>query len=431
MTRDAMLLRLFPSAIGSVVIALTLGGVTPVGGADKPDASKADAELVKPFQIKVDEAVLRDLKERLVRTRWPNGIDGTEWEYGVDLKYMQELQVYWREKYDWRVHERQLNQFDQFQTTIDGLEMHFIHVRSKEKDARPLVLVHGWPGSVYEFHKIIGPLTDPVPHGGQAEDAFHVVCPSLPGFGFSGQPNEKGWSSQRMAEVIAKLMARLGYERYGAQGGDWGGGITRWLAANDGGHCIGGHSNFPSANQPLDDPLRGVSTAEVERFQQRVKELNDHKAYGAIQGSRPLTLGYALNDSPVGLASWIVDKFWAWSDHRGHLENSFTKDELLTNVMIYWVTETMPSSVRIYFESSHNLPRPASMTPFASTGKPAPMGFALFPKEINVPPRAWVERNMGGALIHWTEMPRGGHFAALEEPALLVEDVRTFFRKVR
>ena len=234
-----------------------------------------------------------------------------------------------------------------------------------------------------------------------------------------------------MAEVIAKLMARLGYDRYGAQGGDWGSGITRWLATNDGGHCIGGHSNFPSGSQPADEPMRGVTPQEQERMQQRAKELSDHRAYGAIQGTRPLTLAYGLNDSPAGLAAWIVDKFWAWSDHNGNLDNSFTKDELLTNVMIYWVTETMPSAIRIYFESQHNLPRPASMTPFQSTGKPAPMGFVLFPKEINVPPKAWVERAMGGTLFHWTEMPQGGHFAALEQPRLLIDDVRVFFRRVR
>jgi pimeloyl-ACP methyl ester carboxylesterase len=270
-----------------------------------------------------------------------------------------------------------------------------------------------------------------VAYGGKAEDAFHVVCPSLPGFGFSSKPKERGWSSQRMAEVIAKLMARLGYDRYGAQGGDWGAGITRWLAANDGGHCIGGHSNFPPGNRPTEDAMRGVTAKELERFEQRVKELNDHRAYGAIQGTRPLTLGYGLNDSPAGLAAWIVDKFWAWSDHGGNLENSFTRDELLTNVMLYWVTNSMASSTRIYYESSHNLPRPNSMTPFQSTGKPAPMGYALFPKDINVPPRAWVERSVGSNLTHWTEMPRGGHFAALEQPKLLVDDVRTFFRKVR
>jgi len=295
----------------------------------------------------------------------------------------------------------------------------------------PLVIVHGWPGSFVEFQKIIGPLTDPVAHGGKEEDAFHVVCPSLPGFGFSSKPTERGWSSQRMAEVIAKLMARLGYDRYGAQGGDWGSGVTRWLTTGDSGHCIGGHSNFPGGSQPMDDPMRGVTPKEIERMQQRRKELADHYGYSAIQGTRPLTLGYGLNDSPAGLAAWIVDKFWAWSDHGGRLDNSFSKDELITNVMIYWVTETMPSSTRIYFESSHNQPRPASMTPFVSKGKSAPMGFALFPKEINVPPRAWVERAMGGKLVHWTEMPRGGHFAAMEQPGLLVEDVRKFFRALR
>jgi pimeloyl-ACP methyl ester carboxylesterase len=295
----------------------------------------------------------------------------------------------------------------------------------------PLVITHGWPGSFVEFQKVIGPLTDPVAHGGKAEDAFHVVCPSLPGFGFSSKPQERGWSSQRMAEVIAKLMARLGYDRYAAQGGDWGAGVTRWLAGSDGGHCIGGHSNFPPGGQPMEDPLRGVSEAELARSQNRRKELADQYGYSSIQGTRPLTLGYGLNDSPAGLAAWIVDKFWAWSDHGGKLENSFTKDELLTNVMIYWVTQTMPSSTRIYFESQHNLPRPSSMTPFLPTGKPAPMGYALFPKEINVPPRAWVERASGGTLAHWTEMPRGGHFAALEQPVLLVEDVRLFFRKLR
>ena len=233
------------------------------------------------------------------------------------------------------------------------------------------------------------------------------------------------------AEVIAKLMGRLGYESYGAQGGDWGGGIVRWLAANDGAHCIGAHGNFPPGSPPGENPMHGVTQAEIDRFQQRRSELADHYGYSSIQGTRPLTLGYGLSDSPAGLAAWIVDKFWAWSDHGGELESSFTKDELLTNVMIYWVTGTMPSSVRIYFESRHNLPRPASMTPFESTGPAAPLGFALFPKEINVPPRAWVERSFGDRLVHWTEMPRGGHFAALETPELLAEDVRKFFRTVR
>ena len=388
-------------------------------------------EGVTPFKVAIDDAVLTDLRERLQRTRWPDAIDGAGWEYGVPLSYMKELIAYWQTKYDWRAQEAKLNRWPQFTTALDGLSLHFVHVRSQEKSALPLVITHGWPGSFVEFVKVIEPLTNPVAHGGKAEDAFHVICPSLPGFGFSSKPKEPGWSVQRMSEVIAKLMARLGYERYGAQGGDWGASVTRWLAASDGGHCIGGHSNFPPANRPATEPMKDVTAAEIQRYEQRAKELNDHRAYGAIQASRPLTLGYGLNDSPAGLAAWIIDKFWAWGDHGGNLDNSFSKDDLLDNVMIYWVTQTMPSSVRIYFESAHQTPRPRTMTPFKATGKPAPMGYALFPKEINVPPRAWVERSHGGKLDHWTEMPRGGHFAALEQPQLLTEDVRQFFRPLR
>lgn len=419
------------NACGALIIATVLSTGGLPAAEDDPSPRKVDAEPIVPFRMAIEDQVLHDLNDRLTRTRWPDQIAGTEWDYGVPVVYMKELVEYWRTKYNWREQEKRLNTLDQFVTRIDGLDIHFVHVRSKVKSAVPLVIVHGWPGSFYEFHKIIGPLTDPEAHGGKAEDAFHVVCPSLPGFGCSSKPSERGWSSQRMAEVIAKLMARLDYQHYGAQGGDWGDGIVRWLANNDGGHCIGGHSNFPPSIQPKDDPTRDVSADELERFQQRSKEVNDHRAYGAIQGTRPLTLGYGLNDSPAALAAWIVDKFWAWSDHHGNLDNSFTKDELLTNVMIYWVTESMPSAIRIYYEYSHNPARPHSMTPFQSTGKPVPIGFALFPKEINVPPRAWVERALGNSVAHWTEMPRGGHFAAMEQPELLVDDVRMFFQKVR
>ncbi len=393
----------------------------------KPEA----VSELKPFRMAVEESVLVDLNERLAKTRWPDQIAGSEWEYGVDVGYMQAIVRYWRTEYDWRKHERELNTLPQFTTEIDGLELHLIHVRSPHPDAMPLLLIHGWPGSVYEFHKIIPMLTEPERFGGKAEDAFHVIVPSLPGFGFSSAPKERGWTSQRMAEVFAKLMAKLGYHRYGAQGGDWGGSMVRWLAANDGGHCIGAHSNFPSANRPADEPMRGVTPAELSRFQNRVEELADHKAYAAIQGTRPLTLSYALNDSPAGLAAWIVDKFWAWSDHGGDLDNSFTKDEMITNIMIYWITQTMPSAERIYFESQHGLPRPRTMTSFENSGQPAPLGFAIFPKEINLPPRTWVERSYGQAMIHWTEMPRGGHFAAIEQPQLLAGDIWAFFQKVR
>ena len=394
-------------------------------------AQPAPETEIQPFRIHVEESVLEDLQERLAKTRWPDQIPGSGWDYGVDVGYLQALVAHWRDGYDWREHERELNALPQFTTELDGLTLHFLHVRSPHEDALPLLLVHGWPGSVVEFQKIIPMLTTPEKFGGRVEDAFHIVAPSLPGFGFSSPPGEPGWNSPRMAEAFAKLMARLGYERYGAQGGDWGGGIVRWLAENDGDRCLGAHSNFPGARRPTTEPMRGVTEAEIARMEQRIAELADHRAYSAIQGTRPLTLAYALNDSPSGLAAWIVDKFWAWSDHGGDLDRSFTKDELLTNIMLYWVTRSMPSATRIYYESQHNQPRPASMTPFTPGTQSAPLGFALFPKEIRVPPRAWVERALGDQLIHWTEMPRGGHFAAMEEPELLSEDIRLFFQKAR
>jgi pimeloyl-ACP methyl ester carboxylesterase len=378
-----------------------------------------------PFRVHVSDEVLEDLKRRLAMTRWPDQLPGSGWDRGPDTTYLMSLCDYWRTGFDWRAQEARLNAWPQFTVALDGLEVHFIHARSRHDHATPLVLVHGWPGSFVEFLDVIGPLTDPQAHGGKAEDAFHVVVPSLPGFGFSSKPREPGWNSQRMAEIVAKLMARLGYERYGAQGGDWGGGIVRWLAANDE-RCLGAHSNFPPMARSDKD-----TTAEARRAEQRMAELADHKAYGAIQGTRPLALGYGLNDSPAGLAAWILDKFWAWSDHDGNLESRFSKDALLTNITVYWATQTMPSSVRIYYESSHTAPRPTTMTPFQSRqSPPAPMGFALFPKEINVPSRAGVERIVP-QVIHWTQMPHGGHFAAMEQPALLIQDIREFFEKVR
>jgi pimeloyl-ACP methyl ester carboxylesterase len=392
-----------------------------------PPAS--DPAAIRPYNVRVDEAVLKDLRERLARTRWPDQIPSSGWAYGVDQAYLRGLVEYWRTSFDWRAAERQLNAWDQFTTVIDGVELHFIHQRSKHAHALPLVITHGWPGSVAEFLKVLGPLSDPEAHGGKAEDAFHVICPSLPGFGFSGKPREPGWHVGRMAEAIATLMDRLGYERYGAQGGDWGRNVTEWLGRNDP-RVVGFHMQFPpGAARAGTDPAAGLTPDEIERMKRRNQELQDQRAYGAIQGTRPLTLGVGLNDSPAGLAAWIVDKFWAWSDHGGNLESSYTKDELLTNVTIYWVTETMPSSVRIYYEGpSHPAPR-ASTGPRRSRATPAPAGVALFPKEIHVPPRKWVERYYN--LVHWTEMPRGGHFAAMEQPQLFVDDVRKFFRPLR
>jgi pimeloyl-ACP methyl ester carboxylesterase len=384
----------------------------------------AQSSTIRPFRIQASDEALRDLRERLERTRFPDEIPGTGWDYGTDLTYLKELVAYWRSGFDWRAAERRLNQFDQFMTTVDGVDVHFIHQRSPRADAMPLALTHGWPGSIAEFTKVIGPLTDPERHGGRAEDAFHVVAISLPGFGFSGHPQERGFSPERMGRIIATLMARLGYQRYGLQGGDWGGIISRLVALNDAPHVAGLHLNFCLAGPPpgAKDPNDGVSPAELQLLQERQTYMENERAYQQIQGSKPQTLGFGLADSPAGLAAWIVEKFRAWCDCDGDVEKKFTKDELLTNITIYWLTNTATSSARIYYES-----RVAAGT--AQGRVTVPTACALFPKEISTPPRKWVEARYN--LTRWTAMPRGGHFAAMEEPELLVQDVREFFRTVR
>jgi pimeloyl-ACP methyl ester carboxylesterase len=401
-----------------LVLASCAGGPAPANA--PPD------DAIRPYRIHVEERVLVDLKERLAKTRLPAAVDGTQWEMGARPEYMEALLARWRDGYDWRAAERTLNRFDHFVTHVDGIDLHFIHQRSKHPEALPIILTHGWPGTIVEFLDVIGPLADPEAHGGKAQDAFHVVCPSLPGYGFSGRPRDRGWNVERMAEAILTVMDRLGYPKFGAQGGDWGRSITERIGNDP--RCVGIHLQFPPGSPPQGrDPKEGITAEEYDRWMRRREELKDHYAYGAIQGTRPLTLGYALNDSPVGLAAWVIDKFWAWSDHGGDLDSKFPKDKLLTNIMIYWVTETMPSSVRLYYESGHPVPRPPSTR--ARRTDRVPVGVALFPKEIHVPARRWVER--GYNLVQWTEMPRGGHFAAMEEPELFVQDVRAFFRKVR
>jgi epoxide hydrolase len=407
-------------ALTLVVVGAELASA-PQGRRQAPPLRTADA--ITPFKVSVPDAVLRDLKERLARTRFPDALEGGGWTYGTDLSYLKSLVEYWRTTYDWRAAERRLNQFDQYTTTIDGLSIHFIHQRSKEPNAMPLAITHGWPGSIYEFHKIIGPLTDPVKYGGRAEDAFHVVAISLPGFGFSDKPRDPGWNPEKMAGVIAKLMARLGYSRYGAQGGDWGGIISRLIALNDAPHVAGLHLNFCITGAPpgAANPNEGVPENELKRMQERNAYMENERAYQNIQGTKPQTLGYGLSDSPAGLAAWIVEKFLAWCDCNGNIESRFTKDDLLTNVMIYWVTGTAASSTRIYYENRVATPVQGRVT--------VPTACALFPKEITAPPRRWVEARYN--LVRWTEMPRGGHFAALEQPELLVDDIRAFFRGLR
>jgi microsomal epoxide hydrolase len=384
-----------------------------------------DPTAIRPFEIAVSDEVLADLQVRLSMTRFPDQLDGVGWDYGTDVAYLRELVDYWQNGFDWREQERQLNTLDHYKTTIDGLDIHFIHQRSPNPDALPLLVTHGWPGSVFEFTKIIGPLTDPEAHGGQASDAFHVVAPSLPGYGFSDKPRERGYGPEKMADINAKLMARLGYDRYGAQGGDWGGIISRWTAFNDAEHVAGLHLNFVTGVSPADpdNPNEGVPDAELARQRERQQFMSTERGYSSIQGTKPQTLGYGLNDSPAGLAAWIVEKFRTWCDCDGDIESIFTKDELLTNVMIYWTTGTITSSTRLYYESRNATPaRPIGYID-------VPTGAALFPNEINYPPRLWAENRYN--IVQWTEMPRGGHFAALEQPELLVDDIRSFFQTVR
>ena len=385
----------------------------------------ADPTAIRPFEITVPDAVLDDLKLRLEQTRLPDQLDGVGWDYGTELDYLTDLITYWRDEFDWRAQEQQLNQFDQFKTRIDDLDIHFIHQRSPEADAIPMIITHGWPGSIAEFTKIIGPLTDPVAHGGAAEDAFHVVAPSMPGYGFSDKPRSRGFGPEQIAEVNAALMARLGYEKYGIQGGDWGSIVSSRHAFNHPEAAIGLHLNMLVGGPPPGgDPTEGVPPEELERSQARRSFYNTaESAYSQIQGTKPQTLGYALNDSPAGQAAWIVEKFRAWCDCNGDPESVFTRDEILTNITIYWVTQTATSSARLYYESSR-----------APTSRPmgridVPTGAAIFPYELFITPRRWAEASFN--ITHWTEMPRGGHFAAMEQPELFVEDLRTFFRTLR
>jgi len=405
--------------LGASLVALALA---VAAGASISGQSRSSDEAIVPFKINVPDSVLRDLKERLSRTRFPDQLQNVGWDYGTDPAYLKPLVEYWRDKFDWRAQERKLNEFDQFTTNIDGLKIHFIHQKSRVPNAMPLVLTHGWPGSIYEFNKVIGPLTDPVKYGGRAEDAFNVVAISLPGFGFSERPKERGYSPEKMANIIAKLMARLGYTRYGAQGGDWGGIISRIIAIDDAQHVAGLHLNFCVAPPPQGpDPLDGVPAQEAQLMTATNARMENERAYQQIQGTKPQTLGVGLTDSPAGLASWIVEKFHAWCDCGDNIESRFSKDDLLTNVTIYWVTETAASSTRIYYENR--------VAPPVQGRVSVPTACALFPKEITTPPRKWVEARYN--LVRWTPMPRGGHFAALEQPELLINDVREFFRTVR
>lgn len=378
---------------------------------------------IRPFRIEVPQKELDDLRERLARTRWTDEVEGAGWDYGTNLGYLKELVEYWRDGFDWREQEAKLNEFAQFRADVGGFGVHFIHERGRGPDPTPLLLLHGWPDSFYRFHKVIPMLTDPERFGGDAADSFDVIVPSLPGFGFSDRPRERGWNTARDAALFEALMTdMLGYERYAAHGGDGGSPISQSLARSHPESVVGIHLTDIGWDKAMQiDPS---TLSEIEkRYMNDLEESSlEEGGYVMIQGSKPQTLGYGLNDSPVGLAAWILEKFRAWSDCGGDVERSFTKDELLTNITIYWATQTINSSVRGYYEGMHDWSQPDN------SRVEAPVGMALFPKD-NPPPREMAERFLN--VNQWTEMPRGGHFAAMEEPELLAEDVRKFFRGLR
>jgi len=381
---------------------------------------------VQPFKIDIPDSVLEDLQSRLERTRWPDEMPGTEWDYGSNLDYVKELVEYWRTKFDWRAQEKLINSFAHFKTEVDGLDIHFIHEKGKGPNPVPLVVTHGWPGTFFEMHKIIPLLSDPAGHGGDAADSFDVVVPSMPGYGFSGHPTERGMDVLAVGDLWAKLMSEnLGYQRFGAQGGDWGASVTAKLGLSHADKVIGIHTTSVTRPTPYLGPgSKPLSEAEEILLQQRRDWQAAEGGYAHIQGTKPQTLSYGLNDSPAGLAAWIVEKYRTWSDCGGDVEKRFTKDELLTTITIYWVTQTIGSSTKIYYET---LRKPWNMA--KGERIEVPCAIAAFPAEISVPSLELAERSYN--VQQWTVMPAGGHFAALEEPDRLVEDIRSFFRPLR
>jgi pimeloyl-ACP methyl ester carboxylesterase len=382
---------------------------------------------ITPYRISVPDADLSDMRERLRRTRWPERETVSDWSQGVPLSYLQDLCRYWAGGYDWRACEARLNLLPQYLTEIDGLSIYFLHVRSPHPGALPLIVTHGWPGSVIEFLKVIGPLSDPPAYGGDAADAFHVVCPSLPGYGFSGKPAAPGWGIERIAGAWAELMARLGYRRYGAQGSDWGTSVSTLLAQRDPQHVTGIHLTPPLA--PPDPATFGDLTGPERSALASLEHSAEwDSGYSKEHGTRPQTIGYALTDSPAALCAWIIEKFWAWTDHGGHLENVLTRDELLDNLMLYWLPGTGASAARLYWESIRQVGQWISGQ--VSEAVTVPTGCSIFPKELQRPSRRWAAKRFA-SIRYWNEPAKGGHFAAFEQPGLFADEVRSFFRLVR
>ena len=376
---------------------------------------------IVPFEIAISQAAIDDLNARLSATRFPEAETTGDWNQGVPLAYAQELAQYWLNDYRWADRQAYFNRHAQFKTRIDGLDIHFIHVRSPHEHARPLIVTHGWPGSVVEFHKVIDALADPTVNGGDPGDAFHVVCPSLPGYGFSDKPTGTGWGVEKIAQAWDELMGRLGYNRYFAQGGDWGSAVTTAIAIQNRGRCAGIHVNMPNVRatkEALENPNEGDkrALAGAQYYQQW------GAGYSKQQSTRPQTLGYGLVDSPVGQAMWVIEKFYEWTDCDGHPENVLTKEELLDNVMYYWWQGNGASSGRLYWESFNQ----AFAAGQDNTVK-LPTGCSIFPKEIVPAPRSWAEKRYKN-IVYWNELDKGGHFAAFEQPELFITELRNCFR---
>lgn len=374
---------------------------------------------IKPFTITISDEQIEDLRQRLARTRWPEAETVDDWSQGIPLAYTTEVVEYWQRDYDMQRLAERLNAYDNFITEIDGLDIHFMHIRSPNPDARPLLLTHGWPGSVVEFLKVIGPLTDPQGHGLSDGNAFHLVIPSLPGYGFSGKPAETGWGVQKIGQVWVQLMARLGYTRYFAQGGDWGAIVTTAVGALDAEHCAGIHLNMVvAAPDPNAEDLTALEISGLEGL----KYYQDwDSGYSKQQSTRPQTVGYGLVDSPAGQAAWILEKFWAWTDCNGHPENVLSRDEMLDNVMVYWLNAAGASSARLYWESF------GSGNAGITVG--VPMGGTIFPKEIFRTSRRFAAKVYTN-IVHWSERDSGGHFAAFEQPEIYVSEVQTCFSQI-
>jgi pimeloyl-ACP methyl ester carboxylesterase len=386
-------------------------------GPSHGQAEGAKPAVVKPFKAHIPDSVLMDLRRRLAETKWPDQLPGTTWEYGADISKVRELANYWEKDYDWRAQEARINQFDQFTTEIDGQTIHFIHQRSPRADAIPLMLIHGWPGSIVEFLALIEPLTHP---NDSSAPAFDVIIPSLPGFGFSGPTKSRGWDTRRMAKALIVLMDRLGYSRYGIQGGDWGSAISRQMARQAPTRVMGLHLNLISVLPPSPDALAQMSPEEHRRYSQWWDE--GRSAFFNLQSIEPQTAAYALTDSPVGWLAWLAVKFQDLTDNDGDFLHTVDRDTFLTDVTLFWVTGTIGSSMRIYRESRLS----------DSEGTPSrmmiPVANAVFPKEVATAPERWLDQTYN--VVQRTEMPRGGHFAALEQPDLLVQDIRVFFAKL-